>query len=678
MADTITKQIEQQEKEKKAQIYQDNSTDAERTVYDKLKKILIHFRDNIFPEWFEVIKMDKLYSKEYEAWLKKHNMKYKSAKIYPLITSIHDTFMASLYDNDLRPKVFPMEEVDPQIVDDTQLFFQWGTEISETEQTNEIIRNEASLIWASYWMPGYTTSIMKNEDGENVTTFIPALFPVSAFEMFYSVWATDFYKAPEKFRRRFIPFDWLKDAFYPIWEWKDWMAEQLEKKKTAILEAPMPLSKADFTKIYDIDAYSTTYLWYLWDGVPTWMIYDDTFNILDSSSYCEVVDLYIGDKLMVMVNGYFVYNWDSPFKYWEDFAISGREWPFIELTYEKGVWCIPSWIWKKVMWHQKQCNALFNSIADAVYRHLNPVLAAVQGAITDPTTGNSPTTIGYDEWKVYSINPSYAWMNNAITKIDFTDYNILSLAMNQFENIKADAYTICGVNSYVLWWEWKVERSRYWAEQRVAASKARLSPMIKSIGRFYSKLFYHWLWLSKQSWASVAYVQNEDEEYVINLSELDHRMKIVCSADIWVEETKASKTQWLLTLMQNTAWFATNPITWLPDIDNRAFLESITDYAGLKWFKAMTVDEQKQYIDESYQIKDYIQQKEMEAQQQTQQAQPQQEQMAQPTNWQPSDEELAMMMQQAQWTNPDQLPYTNSSYPTQQIDDSQLDFILPQ
>lgn len=675
MADTITKQVEQQEKEKKAQIYQDNSTDAERTIYDKLKRILVHFRDNIFPEWFEVIKMDKLYSKEYEAGLKKHNMKYKSAKIYPLITSIHDTFMASLYDNDLRPKVFPMEEVDPKIVDDTQLFFQWGTEISETEQTNEIIRNEASLIWASYWMPGYTTSIMKNEDGDNVTTFIPALFPVSAFEMFYSVWATDFYKAPEKFRRRFIPFDWLRDAFYPIWDWKDWMAKQLEKKKTAILEAPMPLSKADFTKIYDIDAYSATYLWYLWDGTPNWMIYDDTFNILDSSSYCEVVDLYIGDKLMVMVNGYFVYNWDSPFKYWEDFAISGREWPFIELTYEKGIGCIPSWIWKKVMWHQKQCNALFNSIADAVYRHLNPVLAAVQGAITDPTTGNAPTTIGYDEGKVYSINPSYAWMNNAITKIDFTDYNILSLAMNQFENIKADAYTICWVNSYVLWWEGKVERSRYGAEQRVAASKARLSPMIKSIWRFYSKLFYHWLWLSKQSWASVAYVQNDDEEYVINLSELDHRMKIVCSADIWVEETKASKTQWLLTLMQNTAWFATNPITWLPDIDNRAFLESITDYAGLKWFKAMTVDEQKQYIDESYQIKDYIQQKEMEAQQQAQQAQPQQ---AQPATWQPSEEEVAMMMQQAQWTNPDQLPYTNSSYPTEQVDESQLDFILPQ
>lgn len=668
---TIDSQVKKQEEERINKIYQDNSTDAERTIYGKLQNILRHFRDNIFPEWFEEIKMEKLYSKEYEAWLRKHNMKYKSAKIYPLITSIHDTFMASLYDNDLRPKVFPMEEVDPKVVDDAQLFFQRWTEISETEQTNEIIRNEASLIGVSYWMPWYTTSVMKNEDWNNTVTFIPMLFPVSAFEMFYSIWATDFYKAPEKFRRRFIPFDWLKDVFYPIWEddWKKkWMRSQLEKKRTAILEAPKPLSKADFTKIYDIDAYSQTYLWYLGDWIPTGTVYDNTFNILDSSSYCEVVDLYIGDQLMVMVNGYFVYSGDSPFKYKEDFAISGRDWPFIELTYEKWVWCIPSWIGKKIMWHQKQCNALFNSIADATYRHLNPILATVSWAITDPTTGNAPTTIDYTEWKLYNINPSYAGMNNAIMKLDWTDYNILSLAINQFENLKADAYTICWVNSYVLWWEWKVERSRYGAEQRVAASKARLSPMIKSIWRFYAKLFYHWLWLSQQSGASVAYIQNEDEEYVINLSELDKKFKVVCSADIWVEETKASKVQWLLTMMQNTAAFATNPITQLPDIDNQAFLESIADYAGLKWFKAMTTDEQKKYIDQSYEIKDYIQQKEIQSQQQAQAAQPQQAE--QPTNWQPSEEELMAMLWQA---NPQQ-----PSQPQEVVDESQLDFVMPQ
>ena len=135
-------------------------------------------------------------------------------------------------------------------------------------------------------------------------------------------------------------------------------------------------------------------------------------------------------------------------------------------------------------------------------------------------------------------------------------------------------------------------------------------------------------------------------------------------------------------MMQNTAAIATNPITQLPDIDNKAFLESVADYAGLKWFKAMTTDEQKQYIDQSYEIKDYIQKKEMEAQQQIQQQAPQQaqpQQAVQPTNWQPTDEEIAMMMQQAQ-ANPEQsqLPYVNSQYPTETVDESQLWYVVPE
>ena len=65
--ENIDSEVKKQEQERKNKIYQDNSTDAERTIYDKLKRILYHFRDNIFPEWFEEIKMNSLYSKEYEA-----------------------------------------------------------------------------------------------------------------------------------------------------------------------------------------------------------------------------------------------------------------------------------------------------------------------------------------------------------------------------------------------------------------------------------------------------------------------------------------------------------------------------------------------------------------------------------------------------------------------------------
>ena len=423
------------------------------------------------------------------------------------------------------------------------------------------------------------------------------------------------------------------------------MGTLIEEKKDAILNYGFPLSKADFTKIYDIDAYSNTFIRNLWDWTPTGMTYDDTFNILDTSSYCEVIDLYIADQMMVMVNGYFVYSWPSPYFYWDDW-MTWRDGPFIELTFEKWQGSMPRGIGHKIMWHQKQCNAMFNSIQDAIYRSLNPVLWTVKWAVTDPTSNNAPTTIGFQEGKIYEINPSYAGMNNTIFKMDFVDYNTLSLAMNYFDSVKSDAYTICWVNSYVLWWEGKVERSRYWAEQRVNSSKQRLSPMIKSIGRFYSRLFYHWLWLSKRSWANVAYIQKDDKQYVINLSELDKKLKIECSVSANVEETKASKVQWLLTMMQNTAWFSTNPITQLPDIDNQAFLESIASYAGLRGFKAMTMDEQKKYIDNSYEIKDYIQEKEIALQQKAQAAQPQQqampqgqEMMAQPMPEQPLPEE---------------------------------------
>lgn len=648
--ETIEKELSEQEKQRE-KVYEENTTPEERAIYWTLLKILEHFRDNIFPDQYEIIKMKKLYNKEYERKLREANMKHKSAKIYPLIQSIHDTFMASLYDNDLKPKIYPIDKVDPEVVDNAEKFFQWWVEVAEAESAQEIVRNEATLIWRSYAMPGYTVSSAEI-DGETKSVFIPALYPVSFFEMFYSVWATDFYKAPEKFRRRFIAFSQLKDSYYPIWDWKDWMGKQVEKKKNWILNYWKPLSKADYTKIYDIEAYSKVFLNALWDWDATGLAYDTAFNVLDSSSYCEVIELYIWSQLMVFVNWYVVYSWQSPFYYWED-SLAGKDWPFIELTYEKWNGSQPRWIWHKIMWHQKQCNSLYNSLCDAIYRHLNPSYTAVRWAIIDPTSGNAPTVLWDDSGKVYEVNPSYTWAN-ILWKIDFTDYNMVSLAKAYLEDLKNDAYTICWVNSYVLWWEGKVERSRYWAESRIAWSKARLAPITKSIWRFYSRLFYHWLWLAKNANADVAYISDDEWEYEISLSELDKKFKIICSADNSIEETKASKVQWLLTMMQNTAQFSANPITWLPDINNQSFLESVADYAWLRWFKTMSIDEQKEYIDESYEIKNYIQEKEMESQQKAQASQPQQsqQQMA------PQDQMMAMQWQQ----------------PVQQMPEEQLDY----
>lgn len=650
--ESISEEVKKQN-EQKQKIYEDNSTLEQREIYWKLLRIFEHFRDNIFPQKFDEIKMDLLYSKEYERELKRAWIEHKSAKIYPLIQMVQDTFISSFYDTDLQPKVFPIDQVDPKILDDATRFFQWWIESSEADDTMEEVRNEGTLIWASYWIPWYQTSTITDKDWETKTVFVPMVYPVSFFEIFYTIGATDFYKAPEKFRRRFIPFNKLQYVYQPMW-WtnKKWMGVELEKKKDAILNYWKPLSKADFTKIYDIEAYSAKYLAELWDWIATWETYNNTFNVLDTSNYCEVIELYISNKLMIFVNGYVVYDDISPFYYWEEW-FTWQDWPFLELTFEKKKGSQPNGIAHKIMGIQKQCNALYNSIWDAIYRELNPMYASVKWSIEDPSTWWTPTNISYQEWKVFQVSQSFAQMN-PLNTMNFLNYNFLSLAMNHLESLKQDAFNIVWLNSYVLWWEGKVERSRYWAEQKVNSSKARLAGITKSIGRFYSKLFYHWLWLAKTAWVDVAYIQNEDWEFLIDLNKFDKKMWIICSAENNIEEANASKLQWQLTIMQNLTPFMTSAIDWLPDMDLQSFLDSVSKNAWLDWVHKYTEEEKKKWIDEEYRIKEYIQDKELELQQKAQASQPQQQM---PMEWQ-AEQQMPM-----EW---------------QPIPEEQLDFVMPQ
>jgi uncharacterized protein YdhG (YjbR/CyaY superfamily) len=71
---TIDKSLTEQEKKEqdlRAAAIEQFTTQAERDIYAKMKMILEHFRDNIFPEQYEIIKSKKLFSKEYEAQIKK-------------------------------------------------------------------------------------------------------------------------------------------------------------------------------------------------------------------------------------------------------------------------------------------------------------------------------------------------------------------------------------------------------------------------------------------------------------------------------------------------------------------------------------------------------------------------------------------------------------------------------
>ena len=38
---------------------------------------------------------------------------------------VQDTFISSFYDTNLQPKVFPIDQVDPKVLDNATRFFQW-------------------------------------------------------------------------------------------------------------------------------------------------------------------------------------------------------------------------------------------------------------------------------------------------------------------------------------------------------------------------------------------------------------------------------------------------------------------------------------------------------------------------------------------------------------------------
>jgi hypothetical protein len=76
--------------------------------------------------------------------------------------------------------------------------------------------------------------------------------------------------------------------------------------------------------------------------------------------------------------------------------------------------------------------------------------------------------------------------------------------------------------------------------------------------------------------------------------------------------------------MQQTAPLVTNEITGTGEIDKRALLDSIVQTVGLDGFEAFTTESYKKYIDDSYELKKYMAEKEMEIQQMVNQQQPQQ------------------------------------------------------
>ena len=254
-------------------------------IFDRCRKMVEYFRDNVFPTAFEVVKQKKLFNADIRAKLDRAHLEYKSADIYPLILPIHDTYCSNLHDSNLKPRVIPVNNDDIEMADLGEKYLNRAIDVSDKGNL-EKVWNEAALLWDSYCMPWYAIERVK-ENWESYNILIPKIYPISKFEIFYSIGARSFESAPEKMRRRFVAYSSLQDVYAPIW---DDIEETIRKNpwlENAMLNSPNYISKADFTKIYDIDRLSIDLvLWIVWVATDkVWVAYENAFNVLLSNDF---------------------------------------------------------------------------------------------------------------------------------------------------------------------------------------------------------------------------------------------------------------------------------------------------------------------------------------------------------------------------------------------------------
>lgn len=606
----------------------DFMSQEDRDIYNRCKEMVYFFRDNVFPVAFDIVKQKKLYNADIRANLDRAGLKYKSAEIYPLILPIHDTYCSNLHDSNLVPRVIPVTNEDVQLADIGEKYLNRALDVSDKGNL-EKVWNEAALLWDSYCTPWYSIERVssENENGEieRYDILIPKLFPVSRFELFYTIGARTFESAPEKIRRRFVSYSSLPEVYWPIWGEIEDKINNTPWLERAMIYSPEYISKADFTKIYDIDRLSVDLIqgisWTVWPGV--WVAYENAFNILLTNGYWEVVELYTQGKMILFFNGYKLYDWVSPFYYENNYELS-NEWPFIWIYYEDTIGTRPMGIGQKLMPHQRKCNELWNIISDGMYQNLNPMYWIVRWAMVGQD-GNSPSIITYEEWKCFNVEPWYA--NGWVTALNFIDPNVLSLAQTYLNSIKDDAYTIIWVNSYTVWGQGKIERTWVAVNQRVEATRSRLAPIIKSIGRAYSKLFYHWinLWIKNGIENTLIRLgENDSKEFSftkIDLERLNKDFNIVCSAESQEEALRASKSEGIIRVLNSLAPFVVSPYTQMPVYNTDEAVAEAVRAVGIKWLRPMSVEETKEKVDEAIEIQMYQQQKAQQAQQEMAQQQ---------------------------------------------------------
>ena len=575
---------------------------------ERLRTLMLNtinaYRTLIFPEAYEIIKAKLLFTWDIKAAYKELGEDMKTAAVYPLISSIFDSFSANLYDSVVTPKVSAREEWDISQTTMAQDFCDWALDISDSESAKKLIRNEAALLGTSYWMAGWdkrTKKIKYNKNWISVTNTReisqPTVEFVSFFELFYDLSTTKFDRARWKARRKIVSLDEVQKRYWSLIDFTEKVKKQIQNSKNE------QICNLDFTKIYEIKNYEDIYC--KWDyniaNMISFLEDNVLMSITDKNPLLEVIEYRDDDQLAIMINGRIYYDGDSPYPAWDPFGI---------VVYEELPWtCRGNGIGQKIMPHQRQASFYFSKIKDAIGQHIDPMYTVAKWAIV-AANGKTPQTISWMPWKVLEIADP-AIPNAGITPISFVKYEIINIAVQQLNDAITRAQETVGTNSYVQGWAGKVERSFGAANLKVAVTATRLKPINASLSKFDQHMFEQWLALASQfldDEFAVKVLGPSGYEYrTIKPFDLINKFDITVDIDAIRDLTKSERSQTALNMLNAIAPFNMNPISNTPAVAPETVVKLMADQLDFEGFTVMTPEQREAYVTEHLDISKRVQ-----------------------------------------------------------------------
>ena len=141
---TLVKDIEKLKKIDVSDYPSEPTTVWEWELASVIKGMIDYYENYIFPRKIEIIKMKYLDAMDRYFQMKKMWLSYRSNRVFPLIASIHDTFVSNLYEIDVMPRAIARNKNDKEATEQAQNFFDWAKELSELDDREAPIWSESA------------------------------------------------------------------------------------------------------------------------------------------------------------------------------------------------------------------------------------------------------------------------------------------------------------------------------------------------------------------------------------------------------------------------------------------------------------------------------------------------------------------------------------------------------